>query len=169
MTTSWQRVRQFVNAVTARLSAEERAWIDGALPAAARPLFYAMHPADQVHALRVAQTALQLAAGARVDRPFLVRCCLLHDVGRVRGDLDIFGKVWAVLAHHFAPDWSMRMGKSGRIHFLQVYYGHPRIGAEKLRRAGLAREAAVIERHHEPPMPADSPVLRLLKAADGRN
>ncbi|MCI6159164.1 MAG: HDIG domain-containing protein [Selenomonadaceae bacterium] len=169
MTTSRQRVRQFVRAVTARLSARERAWIDAALPAEARPLFYAMHPADQVHALRTAKTALALSKGQAVDRGFLTRCCLLHDVGRVRGDLDIFGKVWAVLAQHYLPDWSARMGHSGRVHFLQVYYEHPRLGAEKLRRAGLSREAAVIERHHEPPSPTDSAILWLLKEADSRN
>ena len=85
------RVRQFVRAVTERMDEGDRAFIRANLPAKALSLFAAMHPADQVHVRNVAYTALALAKEhglSAEQRAFLVRCALLHDVGRRRGDLD---------------------------------------------------------------------------------
>ena len=48
------RVRQFVRAVTQHMGEADHAFVRANLPAKALPLFYAMHPADQVHARNVA-------------------------------------------------------------------------------------------------------------------
>ena len=89
-----QRVKQFYRAITARITMADRAWVEETLPAAAKPLFYDMHPADQYHALNVAKTAMRLWGEAPAgDRDLLLRAALLHDVGRVQGDMDIMGKV----------------------------------------------------------------------------
>ena len=168
------RVRQFVRAVTQHMGEADHAFVRANLPAKALPLFYAMHPADQVHARNVAYTARALAGERGLpeeQRAFLIRCALLHDVGRRRGDLDILGKVFAVLMMHYLPCTSGRlMMREGRLgHALYVYRHHPSIGAAKLRAAGLAEEAAIIAQHHEPPSLLDPPVLRILKAADEQN
>ena len=168
------RIRQFVRAITAHVTAADRAYVASVLPEAALPLFYAMHRADQRHALNVARTARELAkarqaAGKTVDTAFLERCALLHDVGRRKGDLDIFGKVFCVLAVHFFPARSRRWAEDGTSRMLVVYYHHPRIGAELLRGIGLEREAEVIERHHEAASADDAIELRLLRLADEAN
>ena len=95
-----QRIRQFYYAITGRLSSEDREKITQYLPAEAVSLFDAMHPADQYHAFRVARSAAVLcdiAADPSIDRDLLIRCALLHDIGRQKGDMDIWGKVFAVL------------------------------------------------------------------------
>lgn len=168
------RVRQFVRAVTARVTDEDRAYVASVLLEQAVPLFYAMHRADQRHALNVTRTAMALADererdGARVNRALLERCALLHDVGRRRGDLDIFGKVACVLLVHVFPARSKRWADNGTSAMLRVYYHHPQIGAELLRGIGLFLEASIIERHHAPAQATDPIELTLLRAADEAN
>lgn len=174
-----RRVRQFARAMTEHMTEKDWRHVQALLPADALPLFRAMHPADQCHVLHVERTAEEMAAREhlpREERALLARCALLHDVGRVRGDLDVMGKVFAVLVMHGLPAVGRRMmcrdahvpwRKLG--HALYVYRHHPAIGAAKLRAAGLAEEAAIIAQHHEPPSLLDPPVLRILKAADEQN
>ncbi len=172
-----QRVRQFIRALRAEISAGDRKYVSEYLSEAERTLFYAMHEIDQYHALRVARTAERLAEDfPGAERRFLLRCALLHDVGRVKGDLDLWGKVFCVLMDACFPNFSGEYAKAQCEHFwdrpahaLYVYYHHAEIGAEKLRQIGVTREAALIERHHRMEMPGDSPELRLLREADKRN
>ena len=174
MSSTFSRIRQFVRAVTARVSDEERAYVASVLPEKAVPLFYAMHRADQRHALNVARTAMTLADererdGVCVNRKLLERCALLHDVGRRRGDLDIFGKVACVLLVHYFPMRSKQWADDGTSAMLRVSYHHPQIGAELLRGIGLFLEASIIERHHAPAQATDPIELTLLRAADEAN
>ena len=172
-----QRVRQFLRALRAEISAGDRRYVSEYLSEAEQELFYAMHEIDQYHALHVAHTAEQLAEDfPRAERRFLLRCALLHDVGRVKGDLDLWGKVFCVLMVGCFPNCSRNYGKAQCVrlwdkpaHALYVYYHHAEIGAEKLRQIGVAKEAALIERHHRMEMPGDSLELRLLREADKRN
>lgn len=168
------RVRQFVRAVTQHMGEADHAFVRANLPAKALPLFYAMHPADQVHARNVAYTARALAERHGLpeeQRAFLIRCALLHDVGRRKGDLDILGKVFAVLMMHYLPHASERlMEHEGRLgHALYVYRHHPAIGAALLREIGMEAEAGVIECHHQAASAGDSFVLTLLREADAQN
>jgi len=148
------------------------------LPEKAWPLFLGMHPADQRHVLNVARTALELAEKEpAADKALLLRCALLHDVGRRRGTMDIWGKVWSVLAQRYLPT-KVRLRLSCRQvrslldkpgYALYVYKEHPRLGAEMLRAIGLSEEAAIIARHHEPYAPGEPVELTLLRQADDMN
>lgn len=169
-----KRVQQFVRAVTQRMSETDYDFVRTHLPKEALPLFLAMHPADQVHVRNVAHTAMKMAEErglAAEQQDFLLRCALLHDVGRVKGDLNIMGKVMAVLMTHYLPKlsaaWQKRADPVG--HALYVYRHHPAIGAEKLKAIGLTQEAAVIAHHHEKEQAGDSEVLKILRAADEQN
>ena len=174
-----QRVRQFFRALFAAMGEEDHAFVQGTLPTDALPLFYAMHVSDQVHALRTARTALALAedaVGRAVDRDLLLRAALLHDVGRRKGDLNIWGKVFAVLAMKFAPRCAALLMQAGREQFyyplgrmLYISHHHAEIGAEKLRKIGLLAEAAIVARHHLPAAPDDAAELAFLRMADARN
>lgn len=131
---------------------------------------------DQQHALNVTKTAIQLSAGAPdINRKLLVRSCLLHDVGRVRGDLSTADKVIAVLAHRLfgrrAADWGRTGGKGSRLqnirHALYVYYNHAELGARKLAEIGTPSEVIeIVRKHHGVPAEDDSPELRILREAD---
>ena len=172
------RIRQFFRAVRAHLTEKDGRYLSEHLSAEEQELFFAMHRADQYHALHVAYTAERLTEeqSIPVDQELLIRAALLHDVGRVKGDLDIWGKVFAVLAGTFCPEMSRKRagektdGLLGRLaHCLYVYYHHPELGAKKLRALGLLREAELAERHHLRERPEDAIELRLLRRADEMN
>ncbi len=172
------RAGQFLRAVKARVTAEELAFMKAHLPPEVQPLFLAMHVADQRHVLNVAYTALELAKDASgVDRELLVRCCLLHDVGRVKGTLDVWGKVWTVLANKFLPAkmrFALEKDQGGSLwqkpgYALYVHRRHPEMGAAKLESLGFEREAEIIRLHHKPEAPGDAEELKILRRADALN
>ena len=176
-----QRIKQFLRALSGRLNAEGHTFVRCYLSMDEQKLFYAMHEADQFHSFCVAQTAKKLYVKQyHIDVDtyiLLIRCALLHDIGRVKGDANIWGKVLAVLCHRFFPtvipyfiSKKENRGLCGRIGTaLYVYISHPYIGADKLRAIGDFREAEVIQHHQKKAAPEDSPVLSILKMADAQN
>lgn len=167
-----RRARQFFAALEAKLSKDDDEYVCRNLDADERRLFFAMSEVDQCHAVRVARTAEMLSRGQKVDCALLTRAALLHDVGRVRGDMGITGKVFAVLMDGLLPKFSRRAAKKDggflrRILF--VYYDHAAVGAEKLRGIGRDEIASLTEKHHAPPSENDAAELILLRRADEMN
>jgi putative nucleotidyltransferase with HDIG domain len=172
------RIKQFFSAVTAKITGPDREFVDKSLYGDEKALFFGMNVPDQRHALNVAYTALDLAQkGESVDRRLLVRCALLHDVGKVRGDVSTFDKVITVLAQHFAPDWAKKWGRYGRggrldnlRHAFYTYYHHAERGAQLLTAVGSEPQLiSIILRHHELPAAIEASELKLLRQADSLN
>lgn len=146
-------------------------------------LYYGMNRIDRVHCLRVAYSAKKIAEesfkDSGIDMEFLMRCCLLHDIGRKKGDLGLFDKVWAVLAYRFIPKYALRLSKKCSMdmnpikkHFAHVFFiykNHGVIGAAMLSTLQMEREAALIARHHRLERKDDSLELRILRKADSLN
>ena len=164
------RILQFVRAVTARVSVEDGKYISTHLNAEEQKIFFEMSIADQVHSLRTAYTVERLIIEDKrgVDREFLIRCALLHDTGRRAGDLTIRGKIFAVLITSIAPKFAERLELNGN-HALYVYHNHAEIGARRLQKLGLFKEAKIIAKHHAKPKPDDPFELKLLRLADNEN
>ena len=99
------RVRQFIVAARAKLTANDFAYVKRILPdAEAYELFCGMSVIDMRHALNTARTAEIFAAQSpEVDKKLLLRAALLHDAGRSEGDMGLWAKVFAVLAAKFCP------------------------------------------------------------------
>ncbi len=166
----FKRIWQFIRAVAARVTVEDGQYISAHLNADEQKIFFAMSVADQAHSLRTAYTIERLVIEDKrgVDREFLIRCALLHDTGRRAGDLTIAGKVFAVLITTFAPKFADRLEINGN-RALYVYHHHAELGAQKLQRIGLFKEAKIIAKHHAPPKPDDPLELKLLRLADNEN
>lgn len=174
----WRRAKQVFAALTAKMTAADREFVASWLTPAERALFFAMNLPDQCHALRVAHTARAIAAGREgVDAGLLTRCALLHDVGKVKGDVSTFDKTFAVLAHRFAPGIAQKWGRPGRggrvanlRHALHVYFHHPERSAALLADIdGDERLIAIIRRHHLPRSPGEPAELTILRQADDRH
>jgi len=169
------RVKQFVAAITAKVTALDRNFIRKNLRAEEQALFYRMNVPDQCHALSVARTALKLAAErSDIDRELLVKCALLHDVGKLRGDVSTWDKVVTVIAHKVAPHraeaWG-KYGQGGRLanlrHAFYTYYHHPERGAGLLAIIGEdCKVVEIIRRHHEAPEAREPAELDVLRQAD---
>lgn len=163
----FKRIKQFIRAVTARVTVEDGKYISAHLNAEEQKLFFAMSVVDQAHSLRTAYTIERLVIEDKrgVDKEFLIRCALLHDVGRKAGDLTIAGKIFVVLITSLAPKFADRMEINGN-RALYVYHHHAELGAQKIQRIGLFKEAKIIAKHHAPPKPDDPLELKLLRMAD---
>lgn len=166
----FRRILQFLRAITARVTVEDGKYISAHLNAEEQKLFFAMSVADQAHSLRTAYKVERLIIEDKrgVDREFLIRCALLHDVGRQSGDLTIIGKIFVVLITSIAPKLAKRLETNGN-HALYIYHHHAKLGAQKIQQIGLFKEAKIIAKHHSPPNPDDPLELKLLRLADNEN
>ena len=163
----FRRILQFIRAVTARVTVDDGKYISTHLNAEQQKLFFAMSVVDQAHSLRTAYKIERLIIEDKrgVDREFLIRCALLHDVGRKAGDLTIAGKIFVVLITSLAPNFADKMEINGN-RALYVYHHHAELGAQEIQRIGLFKEAKIIAKHHVPPKPDDPLELKLLRIAD---
>lgn len=170
-----KRVKQLVTALSARITRQDREFIAGHLSTAQAALFWQMNLPDQRHALNVAYTAAALAAGDdTLDRELLLTCALLHDVGKVRGDVSTFDKVLTVILDTVAAGWARRWARAGRggkvanlRHAIYVYYHHAARGAALLQASGASPAMVrIVERHHAAPAVDDPPELAVLRTAD---
>ncbi len=92
---------------------------------------------DQRHALNVAYTVLKLTHDKQpAVKRLLVKSALLHDIGKIQGDISVADKVITVLADMFFPEIGRSWGQYGRggslanlRHAFYVYYYHPARGA----------------------------------------
>lgn len=169
-----QRVRQFVQAMTAKVTEADRKYVACWLNEREQKLFYDLSIPDQCHALRVARTMEELMCGTDCDERLARRVGLLHDIGRKKRDMSTSGKVISVLMRTAFPRHSRGWGRKNRYsrgirHMLYIHYEHPRIGAEMLMAIGCAQEAEIVLKHHEAPTAGEPSELRLLRIADELN
>ena len=166
----FKRVKKFYRAISAKLTADDQIYISTHLSAQEQKLFFAMDVVDQYHSLKVAYTIERFAIEDKqgIDREFLIRCALLHDIGRVKGDMSTLQKVFVVLISAFFPNFADKLERNGS-HILYIYRHHAEIGAKKLQEIELYRESKIIARHHSPPSDDDPRELKLLRIADDKN
>lgn len=141
-------------------------------------MFWNMSVPDQRHALNVSYNALSLAKGRPlIDGSILVKAALLHDVGKIRGDISTIDKIITVLASRLAPQWAEKWGIFGRgnkldnvKHAFYIYYHHAERSCEMVTAINTnAKIAAIIAWHHTSPVDGDPPELNLLRQADNLN
>ncbi|QDR81499.1 HDIG domain-containing metalloprotein [Sporomusa termitida] len=173
-----KRVKQLVSALSARITQQDREFVASHLTAGQAALFWQMNLPDQRHALNVAYTASALGSGdCTIDQELLLQCALLHDVGKVRGDVSTFDKVLTVILDKVAAGWARgwaRPGRGGKVanlrHALYIYYQHAARGAVMLQAIGAAPAMIrIVERHHQAPAVDDEPELVILRLADSRH
>ncbi|QJW44496.1 HDIG domain-containing protein [bacterium BFN5] len=169
------RVKQVIAAFSARIYPEDKLFVETHLNHDEQALFWAMNLPDQRHALNVAYSAIRLANDdGKINQKLLIQCALLHDVGKVRGDVSTLDKIITVAAHKLAPRWAKNWGKEGRggkvnnlRHAFYTYFNHPMRSVALLQRIGVSNEViGIIAKHHKAPTENDPPELIILQKAD---
>ncbi len=157
------RLAQLGWSVRARVSPEDRAWVDLLLSPAERELFHRMPLFDQAHALEVARDL-----DAEGADPALLRAALLHDCGKTlpprsvplpyRGLVVLLRAVSPRLLRALARRW-------GPLWPIYLHVHHAEIGAQELERLGADPRVVEIVRAHQ--RPSGDPDVGRLQAADG--
>ncbi|MPM34921.1 hypothetical protein SDC9_81511 [bioreactor metagenome] len=170
----FNRVRQVFAALTAKITDHDRKFIAGQLNQQEQRLFWGMNLPDQRHALNVAYTALKLAPPQTINRVVLTKSALLHDVGKVKGDISTIDKILTVVAHKLNGKWAERWGRPGKgsglnnlRHAFYTYFHHPQRSATLLN--AINEDPLIVEivsRHHKAPAETDPPELCILRMAD---
>ncbi len=157
------------------ITPKDREFIEQHLNLKAQKLFWAMNEPDQRHVLNVAYTALRLADNySSINIDLLVKCALLHDVGKVKGDVSTVDKIITVIGDFFFQNQLRKWGKQGRgskvanlRHAFYIYFHHAAISAGMLREIGESPEMIdIIANHHKTPAENDPLELKLLRASD---
>lgn len=166
----FKRVRQFYRALIADITVDDEKYLMQHLNAEEQKLFMQMGLIDQFHSLKVAYTIERLIIQGKVgiDREFLIRCALLHDIGKINFQATVWDKVFAVLVTTFFPRLADELELKGN-RAIYIYRNHAELGGQKLQKMGLFNEAKIIARHHSPPRDDDPKELKLLRLADDEN
>jgi hypothetical protein len=159
------RVRQFLQAATARSRPADLTLARSQLDPNLYPLFLRLPPADQAHALRVVR---RLRASGETD-PDLLAAGLLHDVGKSLLPLRLLDRVAIVLGQALLPAqvhaWSAADPGGWRRGFV-VACRHPEWGATMVADSGGSARLVTLVRQHQSGSPAVA-ALAALQAADG--
>ena len=173
-----KRVKQVVAAVTAEITPEDRLFVDRYLHTKEQTLIWGMNLPDQRHVLNVAYTALRLAENQEnIDRELLITCALLHDVGKIKGDVSTMDKIMTVIGHKVSPRWAQqwgRLGRGGKVknvrHAFYIYFHHAQRSANMLQEIGVRSQVVdIVAKHHKAPADHDPLELILLRKADDLN
>jgi len=175
----FNRVKQVVAALMARITLEDKVFIHHYLNAAEQQLFFNMNLPDQRHVLNVAYTALQLAQQyqEKLDINLLVKCALLHDVGKIKGDVSTADKIITVIGHTLAPRRAKQWGRFGRgsklanlRHAFYIYFNHSQRSAAMLKKIdSTPKMVEIVAKHHEAPADHDLLELIILRKADDQH
>lgn len=172
------RINQVISALTAKITEQDEVFLAEHLNAREQKLFWQMNLPDQRHALNVTYTALKLAQNkAGLNLTVLTKGALLHDVGKVRGDVSTLDKIATVIAHKLFPGWAKSWGKMGRgsklanvRHAFYIYFNHASRSAAMLKQIGANPLVTdIVGKHHKAPAESDPPELIILRAADNMN
>ena len=169
------RVKQVVAALTVSITPEDKAFVSRYLNTAEQKLFWGMDRPDHRHVLNVAHTALQLAQHQlTIDINLLVKCALLHDVGKIKGDVSTIDKIITVMGHKLSPRWAKQWGRLGRgskldnlRHAFYIYFNHAKRSATMLREIDSTPQMVeIVAKHHEAPADCDPLELVILRKSD---
>jgi len=137
-------------------------------------LFRRMSPQEQGHALAVLATLHRMG----YSEPVLDQAALLHDAGKMGGNIRLWHRVLTVLLQSLSPGLLLRIAReepgSWRYPFF-VQAEHAVRGAQMAAQVGAdAQAVALIRWHHTPPRETDldapgQALLAALRAADDQN
>jgi putative nucleotidyltransferase with HDIG domain len=156
------------------LPESDQALVTNYLDDAGRFLFYQMDMTEQRHSIKVARRLLHEVAFRRgIDTERLIQAALLHDAGKVKGELRWFNRIVIGLIRRVAPKlrqrWAMRERQKSWRYACYVDLVHPERGAYMAQSLGIDSQVVeLIRAHHAPINQHTIPELLYLQTADDK-
>ncbi|MGL4798484.1 MAG: HD domain-containing protein [Cellulosilyticaceae bacterium] len=140
------RVRQFMWAMTARITTEEERFVEQHLTPKEAELFWKLKVYEQKHSIKVAK-----ALGEEIKTPQVrqewIRLGLLHDIGKLVYPIGPIRKSMMVLLHKYTKGKVQKL----TLPMVKCYYDHPKLGYELLQKEEGYEESflKLIKNHHQ--------------------
>lgn len=153
------RVKQFIAAITTRITDEDIDFVSAYLNQRERALFFRLKPYEQKHCIEVANKLGTVTKGKKE----MIRLGLLHDIGKIIYPLNPVEKSIIVVLDRVSHGKIKRYTK---FKMVKCYYEHPKIGYDLLKEQGDYEEIFLnkIRKHHE--IDIDDRELCLLQQVD---
>lgn len=183
-----KRTRQFLRALGAKITPSDLVIVQQYLNPSEQSLFLNTDPAIQKHCVNTALTILNMPVERTgSNRSVLIKATLLHDIGKTRGSINLWDRVFYVLVKKVSGPWVHKLASPapgpgpGSTHghgsplarFRNAFYvhlHHPELGAELAEKAGLDENIVYLLRyHHNIAKAASSQELAVLMKADELN
>lgn len=148
------RLRQFLQAVTARVDEQGFKEAQETLAPPLLALFYRLQTSEQVHSLWVYRSL----CNQKETHPDLLSAALLHDIGKILHPLTIWQRIEIVLANRLVPDAVKRWGNAPPTGWRKPFVvaaQHPAWGAELAQKAGASPLVVSLIRRHQQTFPAE--------------
>lgn len=157
------RIEQFINAIRAKITPEDRAFYKKYLTLKEVVLFEKLKVYDQKHCIKVAQLLQQ----EREDNKEIIRLGLLHDIGKIAYPLNPIKKAIIVSLDYLSKG---KIKKYRQFKIIRAYYEHAQIGYELLKAEGGYSEEFLngIKSHHSSKESKKETFLYLLQEADNK-
>lgn len=170
-------VKRFFGQFRAKLTPADRELIDAYLNETGKFLFFQMSRVDQKHSVTVAHAVIAEVGDQReIDLTTLVQAALLHDIGKVDGEMNGVNRVVAGFVRRVFPALRDKCGRSYRSGWWNVRYGlyvdrvHPLRGSYMAKVLGIEDSVVeLIRHHHDPPREGQAPELTILQLADNKH
>lgn len=158
------RVKQFFSYLNAKITNEDLEYIYSKLNNNELRLFNKLSFHEQKHSINVARDVERICLHKKKLSSDLVKISLLHDIGKISGNLNIIDKSILVILNYLSKG---RIKKFNSIKKIDLYYNHGKIGANILKKYGYdERFLYLIENHHAG---IDDYELNIIKFCDNKN
>jgi putative nucleotidyltransferase with HDIG domain len=166
------RVKQFINAITAKITKEDLEFIDKYLNDREKELFNKLPIYDRKHCINVAmdiEREVEREEFEANNKEFaymdLIKAALLHDIGKTYKSLNPIDKSIIVLLNKFTKG---NLKKYSNIKKIHTYYNHGEEGYKLLKDKNYdSNFLRIIRHHHSNNM--DCPYVKLVKKYDDKN
>ncbi|AJA46148.1 hypothetical protein CPAST_c00130 [Clostridium pasteurianum DSM 525 = ATCC 6013] len=159
------RVKQFFSYLNAKITNDDLEYIYSKLNNNEIGLFNKLSLHEQKHSINVAKDVEKICLYKKICSNDLIKIALLHDIGKINGNLNIVDKSILVIFNCLSNG---RIKKFKFIRKINLYYNHGKIGADILKKYGYnKRFLYLIENHHN--IKEDDYELNIIRFCDNKN
>lgn len=169
-----QRVKQFYMAITAKITYDDKLFIETYLNENEKKIFYKLSISEQCHSVRVAKDIktylYNIDEGknlkCKLSKEDLIKIALLHDIGKINCNLSTIQKSILVLFDKFTKG---NLKKFDNLKMVDVYYNHGIMGERILSKMQYSKRFLyLVKNHHNNDIIGDME-LNIIKMCDNRN
>lgn len=160
------RIKQFFSYLNAKMTKNDIEYIELNLNSNEIMLFKKLNIYEQKHCINVARDVEIICDNKKIVDHNLVKVALLHDIGKIKGKINIIDKCILVILDYLSKGSISKFSKIKKINF---FYNHGKIGADILKKLGYnKRFLYLVENHHNHNIMNDTE-LDIIRFCDNKN